>query len=809
MKKHLPWIVVIVATVLILAGLHFFVFAPLNTKYEQVNADMKTSIQGLSNKISSVQWIGETPDPRKPSFSWNKLQTEIQQTFENRLVDYEKLAETIDVGMPSFEGQDTIALVLERLAKLQEIEAQSPGMRILEKWGLDMTTTSGYNGTRPLNLTEGGFRSYTTEDRLDSTQGTVQFAVDLAPWYITDPAVLAQQTSGRGGPVAQQMVLFHAAKHKMREPDSPANVHPGFSSEITIYRDGTDLVASIRKMPDKPVPGMAGGQPLEMQKRTSLLPYLTDTSSPQQWKLIRLTWGPQFQNFQLYIDNQSADTINAQFNPRAGGQAYGAGAGAYGGGAYGGGAGAYGGGVYGGGTYGADEGMSTLGGGAEYYGATRGQQAPPAVVVDPLDSFVIGANLKTENEASLKYDALKIWNAIGDTNEPTARPLFQEDFEHPFGSPENLDLALRQLIRYHENLYDPLMSADVKSLYQTLYSIQLGFAGLVTPRGEFVDALRRIAFMNYAIQHGPVRGDMDRLSRQISFPIPEAWMRDTLIIFMDLTLDLMEAMVKADVDVIAEVIFLNFSTTITDEAIKQAFQEAHEALKLDIAAGQGGGMGMGMGMMPGMGMGMMPGMGMPGMYGGGAMPYGSEYGGMDPYGGGGMYGEDAPREGEDPEQVKERMAKREEERKKAQEQYAEMLEKMEKLKENQEKLARWNNYISSGDIAPDYYKEYRESQTEAGKDFFLRYSLRSTFYCAKDKIAEAFYNIEYGDRLAFISQVALEPAGWGEDLLSVTSQVEYCFMKKVEIDGAAGAVDGATATQQAAADIPGLAPTGF
>ena len=139
---------------------------------------------------------------------------------------------------------------------------------------------------------------YSAEDRIYGPKGTVQFAVDISPWYIEDPATFNPAT-------VQPQVLFHAVKHNPRPEGTPDNLHLGFSSEIIIRREGTDLIAQIRTgaMQNK----------IEVSQTISLLPSILDTSGKSPWKVLKLTWGPEPGNFMFYLDGQSS----ASFSPAA------------------------------------------------------------------------------------------------------------------------------------------------------------------------------------------------------------------------------------------------------------------------------------------------------------------------------------------------------------------------------------------------------------------------------------------------------------------------------------------------------------
>lgn len=74
MKKHLPWIGALLGVGVLLAGLHFLIFAPLKTQYDEVQGQLGRSVASLKDEINSIRWKeGKTPDPKRPDFSWKRL----------------------------------------------------------------------------------------------------------------------------------------------------------------------------------------------------------------------------------------------------------------------------------------------------------------------------------------------------------------------------------------------------------------------------------------------------------------------------------------------------------------------------------------------------------------------------------------------------------------------------------------------------------------------------------------------------------------------------------------------------------------
>jgi hypothetical protein len=782
MQKHLPLISVTVTTLVVLAALHFLVFAPKTREFDRVQEDLATNIDGLKERIGMIEWSGDKPDPRSPSFSWEKLLEKVEETYEGTLAGYDRLIESINVDLPTYPEEQVVGMILEKIAALQELEEKNRNLQILEKWGLNSTAgENGYNGTRGLDLRFGGFRTYSAEDRIYGPKGTIQFAVDISPWYIDD---LATYDPGANPP----QVLFHAVKHNPRPEGTPDNLHLGFSSEIQIRREGTQLIASISTG--------AGVGPGAMRNKTEatlpieLLPLLVDTSGKSPWKVLKLTWGPEPSDFMFYLDGQQAGAFNTA--PRGGGGGYGdvdRGEGYYGGG----------------GGYRGEGGDSPYGYGGGRYGGGRGYGGGGAaesqgISVETLDSLAIGTDLQTDYPAPLRFDAFRIWDAVSSSGDPTVAPLFKEDFSVPFGSEDELRRSLTQLFRYQESRFDPLYSEDVKSLYRTLFAVQIGSAG-VQGRGHWIDSMRSLAFLDYASKAGPDgHGDIERMAQQISVPVPGPETLRNVAVFLDLTLDLVRGMLDAEVDSIDQVAFLNWSNTVSDEPLKEAFKLEYEGLKELVRSTQalGGGMMMGMG---GMGMGGMGmgGMGMGGMGMGGGMGYGDSYGGYpgSEYRGGEMYGggyEDGPVSDSkdiDPEELAERKRKREEKQKKAQEDYAANMEKVQKLEENQEKLKQWNIHVNSNEVAPEFYATYRD-QTPEGKTFFIRYSLKTQFQCSKETLAKALHSMEYGEWLVFLSHVNLGPNPSKSNSIDVIANVEYNFMKEL---GSTELVGSATTTE--------------
>jgi hypothetical protein len=777
MKKHLPWIVVTALAAVICVGLHFFLFTPLKDRYNKINEDMTTSVSRLKSRIEMVDWIDETPDPRKPGFSWQKLLQEVEGTYESRLTDYRDLVESIDVALPAYPEDQSIDLALDRLRKIQELEEKNPTIHILEKWGLDVSPRGGYSG-RGLDLRSGGYRSWVAEDRMDSQQGTIQFAVNMEPWFVQDPIE-------NDPALFPRQVLFHAARQTTRPPGMPESVHPGFSSEILIERVGANLTAIARKTSPSRSPLGQGAGTLETAHSVDLYSLLLDQAGKTPWRIVRFSWGPNPEDNQIHIDGQPAPLINQQSQlkrsqlaqaerARAPQAAIPLG-------------------------YGYEEDEYSRREGSEYGYGVGGGFRPPApgrpggvlttgIELEPLDGFILGNDIKQTGAAPLVFDSLKVWDAVGGNSEPSKAPLFYEEFEHPFGDATTFETGVSQLVRFHENVFDPHNADDVKKQYLLLYDIQRQFVGL-TGKGWWVDNLRTLAFFDHARQVSPRFADMERLSAQISLPIPDHDIRKHLVVFLDLTLDFLEGMLAANVDWVDSVTFLNWSNTVSDEPLKKSFKEAYDALEAEVQQ---------MGAMGGM-YGMYPGYGMYGSYGG--------YGG---YGEG--YGDSYySREDEDPEEAKKRKEEMQKKREEEQQKQAEMMEKMQKLGENKQKLQLWKIFMDRNEVAPEFYITYREQAAAEGKDYFIRYSIKTAFKCAREKLANALYQIEYGKRLAFLSHLGLQPDVANEALLHVEANVEYNFMNEVEfaVAGQPGSATGAQAPSPpvSAANPQAIAPT--
>ena len=114
MQKHLPLISVTVATLVVLAALHFLVFAPKKNEFERVQQELAGSIDDLKRRIDMIDWIGEKPDPRLASFSWEKLLEKVEETYDGTLEAYDRLIGSINVDLPTYPEDQLADLILEK-----------------------------------------------------------------------------------------------------------------------------------------------------------------------------------------------------------------------------------------------------------------------------------------------------------------------------------------------------------------------------------------------------------------------------------------------------------------------------------------------------------------------------------------------------------------------------------------------------------------------------------------------------------------------------------------------------------------------
>ncbi|MCA9426444.1 MAG: hypothetical protein KC994_15295, partial [Candidatus Omnitrophica bacterium] len=778
MKKHLPWIGALVGVAAVLAALHFVVFAPLKTEYDEVKGHLSQSVDSLKNQINSIQWKpGRNPDPRNPNFSWKGLLEDTQGTYQSNLTTYQNLVSNIDVSFIAPDQQESNQIILERIATLQQLEKEAKGkMSVLERWGLDTWNNNGYGGSRCLDLRWGGFRSYSAEDRIRGPQGTVQFAFNFSPWKTTPEALAARDMNTARAEDTKRYVLFHAARQKDKDPNAPETAHPGFSSEIIVERVGFNLTARVVTQGSQPTG--PGQQPPTFMKTVPIYNWLVGgDGSDNPWKVLKITWGPNPTDTNFYIDGVAADQVAASMAPRPQGPGGGFGppgaGGAYSpygaGGGYGGGYGGYGDspgyveqpGGYGGG----------YGGYGGYGGGARGgpQQVQPGFSLETLDGFTLGCDMKNENKAGVQLDAVRIWDQVAASGDPISGPLFSEDFEQPFGSDEELKRGMDQVIRYHSNYFDPTNSQAVKDKYYYWYILQMGAWEIFSnDKGPYVYGMWLTSWLDHVSKTMPNRfSDPQRITSLLTLPIQITdEVRQSLVIFLNLSVDLAQGLLKAPVESLDAVQFLNWAHTINDEALKQAFKDAYTALQDQVKMGAG---------MAGMGMYGMP--GMMGGYGGypGYGDYGGGYGGYPGYGGG--YEEESYSASDDPEKIKQRKEAAEKRKQEQKEEMEKALKAQQEYKANQDKINKWTPYYNTNQIPPDYYAEYRDSTAGEGQqDFFLRYSMKTEFRVDRENLADALYNLEFGSKLAFISQISLVPDQGNPSKIDVEAFVEYCFM---------------------------------
>lgn len=764
LKKNLPLVVVLGITLAALVGLHFMVFAPMKGEYDQVQSTLDERVTSLKNQITSVKWDKKQPDPRDPSFTWDKLLTGAKENYETKATDFKGLVSDIDLIWPAMKPDESIQSVLAGLRTLQELEEKNPTvLKFLEKWGLNTVATNGHNGSRPLDLRKGGYRSYSAENRIEGKQGTLQIAINVEPWFLADPNA-APDPKFMG-----KEIIFYAGKEKKKPAGTGGPTL--YDSELIIDRTGINLSVTFRNQVNK----------TENILTTSVAGWLNRADAGSPWKVLKVTWGPELADMTFTIDGKSHLEVNQAAAAKAlpglgaggivpGGAGFASGLGrgmgmytpysegserSMGGGLYGGGGGLYGGG-----------------------GGGFGQNPTVGITLEPLDGFIIGNDFQRTAQAKLMVDSVRIWNAPAKQgSDPPTAPIFNEDFESPFGSDQEMERAIDQLVRYHRDMYDPNYRQGVKDDNTRWYYMLFGFwgnsPGVEGIQTEWEETARTLAFLDHATRVVPKYGGMEDLARKIQVPIPGVGKRHNLTIFLELGRVLAQTLLDSGVDDVQKLVFLNWSNTVSDEPLKLAFQEAYSTLEAEMQVGMGPGMGM-MGMMGGMGM-MGMGMGMGGGY-------------MDPsyamMSGGGMPMDDddapPPPGGEAPDAkavVDARTAAYDANRKKQEEMY----EKFVKFQENQGKFERWRQYKERSEIPPDYYAEFKIKMAESGKDFFIRYSIQTEFICAKDRLAKTLHAIEFGPKLAFVSQAKFYPVGEGSTLVKSALNVEYNFMKSVDV----------------------------
>ncbi len=760
MQKHLPTIIVSVATLVILACLHLFVFAPMHREYAQATEGLRGGVEKLKSQINEVDWNIPKPDPRDPGFTWDGLLSNVKGNYDGKLAAYQNLVEDIDISLPADEPEKSKELVLTRLASLQELERQNGRrLRVADKWGVNTWSDSGHNGTRPLDLTLGGYVSYAGEGRIDGKQGTISFAINVTPWAEISEEMpkTAEEIAKRQSEGPQTQVLFHAGKVKPPEENAPKGAPTEYSSEIMVQREGYSLNFIFKKFDLM--------EPIAKSTPLSIGDWFDKKNMGNPWKVIRFSWGPSISDMQIFIDGKSATEFNmtAKQPMAAGGMP---------------GMGMMGMGMMGMGMMG----MNMMGG-REGYGG--GMSDPTkGVSLETFDAFTIGCDLQYKNSCPLMYDTIRIWNTLAKSGEPQSEPLFQEDFEAPFGSDTELKRSIEQMTRFLRESYDPQNKEDVRKSNKTKYEYMNGFwgisPGLKDAMPEWISTMKTLAFLDHAAKVATKSGDPERLAREINITIPEHSRRRHVATFLDLAVELANTLLSSQVDNVSQIDFLTWSNTVNDEPLKAAYKEAFDKLEADVGAAGGmmkGPMGMmGMGMM-GMGMmgggmmyGGMAGMGPPGMMGPGMMP------GM--YGPPGLYAGTAGSEEDasDPEALKRAEEERNQRIQEMQQQMEEQFKKIQEYESNREKWQRWVKYNKKNEIPPEFYTEYQSQMSQQGKDFFLRYSLQTTFECSKDRLAPTLHAIEFGKRLAFISKVRLTPVPETTSQIKAIVNVEYNFM---------------------------------
>jgi hypothetical protein len=780
MNKNLPWIIVTVVILIAMVGLHFVVFAPMHNRYKETLSRLDEGISKLKGQIETVEWNIPRPDPRDPSFTWEGLRTNVKGNFDGKMVAYQNLVEDIAISLPADEPEKSKELVLTRLAALQELEKKNGNrLQVSSKWGLNTWSDQGHNNSRPLDLRAGEYRSYAGEQRIDGKQGTISFAINVTPWAeegvplnpdeLTTKEKQEQQAQG-----PQMQVLFHAGKEMPPAEDAPKGAPPQYSSEIKVTREGTSInIVLLKKEPMNEI---------VKPKTINIADWLTKkTMGNNPWKVVRFSWGPVITDVQAFVDGKTVEEFNSTVRGTA--------AGGFAGGGMLPGMGMGMGMRMMGGGYGAM--MGGEGGYGGGYGgmAGSGQVDPNAgVTFESFDAFTVGCDLQYNNPCPLMYDSLRIWNSVAKSGEPQSDPLFSEDYEAPFGSDTELKRSVEQLTRFYNDTYDPANGKDVQKTNKTWYTYMLGFwgssPGLKEAQPEWVSTMKTLAFLDHAAKKVTKSGDPERFAKDIGVTPPEHLQRRHVATFLDLSVDMANAMLDAQVDQVNQIDFLTWSNTVNDEPLKAAYKEAFTQLETDVGAGKGSmgmgmGMGMGYGMGMGMGMGMGYGMGMPGMmpgmgYGMPGMMPGMGYGGM-PYGGG--MGAGADGEAQDPEALKAAEAARKEAMETAMKEMEERMQKMQQYEENLKKWKRWVKFNKRNEIPPEFYTDYQGKMVTEGKDFFLRYSVQTTFECSKDRLAPILYAIEYGKRLAFVSKVRLDSVPDIPNQINAVVNIEFNFMK--------------------------------
>lgn len=366
MQKHLPTIIVSVVTLVTLACLHLFIFAPMHRDYAQAKEGLSGGVTKLKDQIAAVDWNIKRPDPRDPGFTWDGLLTNVKGNYDGKLVAYQSLVEDIDVSLPADEPEKSKELVLTRLAALQDLERQNGRtLKVADKWGLNTWSDTGHNGSRALDLTLGGYVSYAGEGRIDGKQGTISFAINIAPWAEASEEVptTAEEFAKKQSEGPKTQVLFHAGKVKPPAEDAPKGAPTEYSSEIIVQREGLSMNFMFRKF--DPMDPIAKSTPL------SIGDWFDKKTMGNPWKVIRFSRGPSINDMQIFVDGKSATEFNLTARQPAIG----------GGGGYGGGMGAMG--MMGMGMMGMN-----MGGGREGYGG--GMSDPTkGVTLEAFDAFTI------------------------------------------------------------------------------------------------------------------------------------------------------------------------------------------------------------------------------------------------------------------------------------------------------------------------------------------------------------------------------------------------------------------------------------
>ena len=803
MKKHMPLIIMTSVILVTLLALHFTLFGPMRTEYNDTMGKLDQGVNKLKEQITSVEWNIEQPDPRDPSFTWEGLLDKVKGNFDGKKMAYETLVEDIDISIPADDPEKSQELVLARLGALQELEKKNGRvLEVSEKWGLNTWSDKGHNGTRPLDLRRGGYRSYAGERRIEGEKGTIQFALNIASWIKTDEEIKAEIDALQGNQQQQQAppsseVVFHAGHIKPPAEDAPKGAPTEYSSEIKVQRDGNNLgILIVRR---------DGMQEFSQPYNLNISDWLRKETSGNPWKVLRMTWGPTITDMNAYVDGKTANEFNMTVRTQAAGGVPGMG-------------GMMGGGMMGmmggyGGMMGMMRGYGGEGGGMAGFGGGAMRDPNAGVSLETIDGFCIGADLNYKNNAKVMVDSFRIWNSVAKSGEPQSEPLFAEDFESPFGSDNELKRSVDQLVRFYRDTYDPNNGESVQKQNKAWYDYLIGFwgssPGMTGSVPEWITTMKTLAFLDHGAKTIAKSGDPERLANDIGITVPEHEQRRHVATFLDLCFEMADTLVKSQVDKVDQIDFLTWSNTVNDEPLKVAYKEAFDQLETDIGA-TGGMMKGPMGMMGGP-MGMMGMMGGPmGMMGGPMGMMGGPMGG--PMGYGGMYGPpgmmmQAPgEEAADPEALKEAQRQREEMMNQRMKEYEEQMEKMQKYEENLAKWKRWLEYNKKNEIPPEFYTDFQSQMASAGKDFFLRYSVQTIFECSKDRLAPTLHALEFGKRLAFISKVRLNPVPETTNMVHAVVNIEFNFMKSsltepaAPVEGEPGAVpaEGELQTSEAA-----------